>query len=49
MNEPLLIGFLSLGIMVGLALIGVPVAFATGIVGICGLIIDLGLGGPSVS
>ena len=39
MNEPLLIGFLSLGTMVGLALIGVPVAFATGIVGICGLII----------
>lgn len=45
MIEPLLIGFLSLGAMVGMALIGIPVAFATGIVGICGLIIDLGLGG----
>ena len=45
MNEPLLIGFLSLGAMVGLALIGIPIAFAAGIVGILGLVFDLGLSG----
>src|SRR4030065_1198052 len=45
MIDPVLIGFLSLGVMVGLAFIGVPVAVATGIVGICGLIIALGLRG----
>ncbi len=45
MNEPLLIGFMSLGVMVGLALIGIPIAFAAGIVGILGLVFDLGLSG----
>lgn len=45
MNEPLLIGFLSLGAMVGMAVIGVPIFVATGAVGIVGLMFDLGVSG----
>ena len=45
MNEPLLIGFLSLGAMAGLAVIGVPIFVATGVVGVVGLMFDLGISG----
>ena len=45
MSDPLIIGFLSLVAMVGLALLGVPIAIAAGTVGIVGLMIDLGIGG----
>ncbi len=45
MNEPLLIGFLSLGAMAGLAVIGVPIFVATGAVGVVGLMFDLGISG----
>jgi len=45
MIDPFIIGVLSLGVMIGLAVIGVPIAVAAGIVGIAGLIYDLGLSG----
>jgi len=45
MNDPILIGFLSLAVMIGLAVIGVPIAIAAGIVGIGGLIFDIGISG----
>jgi tripartite ATP-independent transporter DctM subunit len=45
MNEPLLIGFASLGIMAGLAVSGVPIFVATGAVGIVGLMFDVGISG----
>ncbi|HIJ57614.1 MAG TPA: TRAP transporter large permease [Deltaproteobacteria bacterium] len=45
MNDPLIIGFLSLGVMIGMAVIGVPIAVAAGIVGMGGLMIDLGISG----
>jgi tripartite ATP-independent transporter DctM subunit len=45
MNDPLIIGFLSLGVMIGFAVLGVPIAVAAGIVGMGGLIWDIGING----
>lgn len=45
MSDPLVVGFLSLALMVVLAAIGVPIAASLGIVGIGGLIYDLGING----
>ena len=45
MIDPLVIGFLSIAVMIALAILGVPIAIAAGGVGICGLILDLGLHG----
>jgi C4-dicarboxylate transporter DctM subunit len=43
--DPLIIGFLSIAAMIGLAILGVPIAIAAGGVGIGGLILDLGING----
>ncbi len=45
MTDPLIVGFLSLGVMILLAVIGVPIAIAAGIVGIGGLMFDIGISG----
>ena len=45
MNDPLVIGFVSLALMIGMAVIGVPIAIAAGLMGICGLIYDIGFSG----
>ena len=45
MTDPLIIGFLSIAAMIGLAILGVPIAIAAGGVGIGGLILDLGING----
>lgn len=45
MTDPLIVGFVSLAVMVILAVIGVPIAASLGLVGIGGLIYDLGLRG----
>jgi len=45
MAEPLLVGIVSIVIMVAISMIGVPIVVATGLVGICGLIYDIGFTG----